>query len=201
MINIVTRKPTDTLAGDMSLTATNDHEYRANGYISGPITDKVKYSLSGYYTTREYPIDNLITKHTSDQRLYGLRGKLLFQPTDNLDITLMARYGRDNADGANLVYTHTTPGANLLLDTALPPPGTPPRQFLDSVLGQSVVLPGITANWDNQSYTSPLNVPDRVKDTDYSLDVQYRIGDLTLGSTTAYRHETQKNRVFVISYG
>ena len=194
VINVVTRRPTDTLQGEASLTATNDHEYRANGYVSGPITDKVKYSLAGYYTTREYPIKNLITGDKSEQRVYGLRGKLLFQPTEDLDIMLMARYARDHADGANFVYIHTTPGANLLLGTALPPPGSPPRLFLDSVLSQPVILPGITPNWENQSYTSAANVPDRVKDTDYSLDVQYRIGDLTLGSTTAYQHETQNNQ-------
>jgi iron complex outermembrane receptor protein len=39
----------------------------------------------------------------------------------------------------------------------------------------------------------PLNAPAKVKDTDYSLDIQYRIGDLTLGSTTAYQKETQDN--------
>jgi iron complex outermembrane receptor protein len=195
VINVVTRKPSDTLMGDITLTGTDDNEYRANGFISGPITDKVKYSLAAYYTDREYPIKNLITGHTSNQTIYGARGKLLFQPTENLDITLMARYGRDNAKGANFVYTHTTPGAYLLLGTALPPFGLPgnPREFLDSVLSQRVLLPGITPGWDNQSYTSPLNAPVHVKDTDFSADIQYRIGDLTLGSTTAYQHEEQDN--------
>jgi iron complex outermembrane receptor protein len=191
VINVVTRRPSDTFTGDISLTGTDDNEYRANGFISGPITDSVKYSLAAYYTDREYPIKNVITGHKSNQDIYGARGKLLFQPTEDLDITLMARYGRDNAKGANFVYVHTTPGAYLLLGTAHPPPGV--DTHLDDSVSQGALLPGITPSWDNQEYSSPLNAPAKVKDTDYSLDIQYRIGDLTLGSTTAYQKETQDN--------
>ena len=191
VINVVTRRPSDVFTGDVTLTATDDNEYRVNGFISGPITDAVKYSLAAYYTDREYPIKNVITGHRSSQEIYGARGKLLFQPTEDLDITLMARYGRDNAKGANFVYVRTTPGAYLLLGTAHPPPGVDPH--LDDSVSQAALLPGITPGWDNQQYSSPLNAPAKVKDTDYSLDIQYRIGDLTLGSTTAYQKETQDN--------
>lgn len=191
VINVVTRKPSDTFTGDISLTATDDNEYRVNGFIAGPITDSVKYSLAAYYTDREYPIKNVITGHRSTQEIYGARGKLLFQPTEDLDITLMARYGRDNAKGANFVYVHTTPDAYLLLGTGHPPAGVDPH--LDEALSQASLLPGIAPGWDNQQYSSPLNAPAKVKDTDYSLDIQYRIGDLTLGSTTAYLREKQDN--------
>jgi iron complex outermembrane receptor protein len=196
VINVVTRRPSDVFTGDISLTATDDDEYRVNGYIAGPISDSVQYSLAAYYTDRDYPIKNLIRDENTNQQIYGARGKLLFKPTENLDITLMARYGRDDSTGANFVYVHTTPGAYLLLGTDLPPFGIPPdfpREFLQSVLSQEVVLPGITPGWDNQSYTSPVQASSKVKDTDYSLDIQYQLGDLALGSTTAYQKETQVN--------
>src|SRR6266478_7501591 len=35
VINIVTRSPTDVFQGSIGATATNDHEYRFNGYVSG----------------------------------------------------------------------------------------------------------------------------------------------------------------------
>lgn len=194
VINIVTRRPSDTLTGDITLTGTDDNEYRANGFIAGPITSGVEYSLAAYYTDRDYPIKNLLRDEYTNQKIYGARGKLLFKPTEDLDITLMARYARDDSKGANFVYTHTTPDAYLLLGTAHPPPGdNGPGDFLYSVLSQAVLMPGYTPGWDNQSYASPIQGYSKVKDTDYSLDVQYRIGDLTLGSTTAYQRETQDN--------
>jgi iron complex outermembrane receptor protein len=175
VINVVTRRPSDVLTGGISAMGTDDDEYRLNGFIAGPISDDVQYSLAAYYTTRDFPIKNLTLGKTTNQDVYGARGKLLFKPSENLDITLMARYGRDNSEGANFVYTHTTPGAYLLLGTALPPfglPGNPANSWIGA--SQPVVPLGITANFDNQSYTSPISGSSKVKDTDYSLDLQYR---------------------------
>ena len=195
VINVVTRKPSDTFVGDITLTGTDDNEYRANGFISGPIGSVVDYSLAAYYTTREYPIKNLELGKNTTQDVYGARGKLLFKPTEDLDITLMARYGRDNSKGANFVYTHVSPGAHLLFGTPPwpGPPFTPPDFVIDALLSQAVLMPGYTPGWDNQSYASPIEGSSRVKDTDFSADIQYSLGDLTLGSTTAYQHEKQVN--------
>ena len=195
VINIVTRKPSDVLTGNISVTGTDDNEYRVNGFIAGPITSGVDYSLAAYYTKRDFPINNLHTGTTTQEKVYGVRGKLLFKPTEDLDILLTARYGRDDTDGANFVYTHTSPGAALLFGTPpYPgPPATPPDFVIAALLGQPVLLPGITPSFDNQNYSSPLDAPVTVKDVDVSADIQYRIGDLTLGSTTAYQHEKQVN--------
>jgi iron complex outermembrane receptor protein len=195
VINVVTRKPSDTFMGDISLTGTDDNEYRANGFISGPIASGVDYSLAAYYTTREYAIKNLVLGKNTNQDIYGARGKLLFKPTENLDITLMARYGRDNSEGANFVYTHATPNAHLLFGTPPwpGPPATPPDFVIEALMSQAVLMPGYTPGWDNQSYASPIQGSSQVKDTDFSADIQYQIGDLTLGSTTAYQHEKQDN--------
>jgi len=182
VINIVTRKPSDTLTGSLGLTATDDNEYRASGFLAGPITSGIDYSLSAYYTKRDFPIKNLHLGKTTQEKVYGARGKLLFKPTENLDITLMARVGKDDSDGFNFVYTHTSPGIYLLTGNGGPP-----------FLAQDVLLPGITPSLDNQYYSSPNDVYSTVKDTDFSADIQYRIGDLTLGSTTAYMHEKQVN--------
>jgi iron complex outermembrane receptor protein len=193
VINFVTRKPSDTLTGSFGATITNDDEYRANGFISGPIGSKVDYSLAGYLTSRTFPITNTHYGKNTEESVYGARGKLLFKPSENLDILLAARYGKDDSTGFNFVYTHLAPGVCLLIG-GCPPPGSPgyenfPLPFLD----QSVLLPGITPSFNNLKYSSPIDAFSNVQDTDYSVDVQYRIGDLTLGSTTAYQHEAQTN--------
>ena len=182
VINIVTRKPTDTFRGNISATLTDDHEYRLNGYVSGPITDRIDYSLAAYGTSREFPIVNRTLGEHTKQRVYGARGKLLFKPTEDLDITLAARLGKDNSRGFNFVYTFLSPGIHLLTGAGGPP-----------FLAQDVLLPGITPSMKNLDYASPISVYSDVKDTEGSLDVQWRVGGLTLGSTTAYQKEEQTN--------
>jgi iron complex outermembrane receptor protein len=184
VINFVTHKPSDTLTGSVGATITSDDEYRLNGFLSGPIGGKVDYSLAGYFTSRTFPITNTHLGKNTEEGIYGARGKLLFKPTDNLDITLTARIGKDNSTGFNFVYTHLAPGV-CLLTGACPPPFP--------FLTQAALLPGITPSFNNLKYSSPIDVYSNVSDRDYSLDMQYRLGDLTLGSTTAYQHEVQTN--------
>jgi iron complex outermembrane recepter protein len=184
VINFVTRKPSDTLTGSIGATITSDDEYRLNGFIAGPISSTVDYSLAGYLTSRTFPITNTHLGKNTEEAIYGVRGKLLFKPNENLDITLAARYGKDDSTGFNFVYTYVTPGVCLLIgDCSKSPP----------FLSQSVLLPGITPSYTNLKYSSPIDVYSYVQDTDYSMDIQYRIGTLTLGSTTAYQHEKSNN--------
>ena len=193
VINLVTRGPSAHLTGSAALTLTDDHEYRASGFIAGPISDTVQYSVAAYGNTRDYPITNLATGDKTDQKTYGVRGKLLFKPNENLDITLMGRYAQAKSEGFNFVYTYLTPGAYLLFGTAVPPfppflAGVPPT------VSQATLMAGVTPSANNLVYNSPVrNAGADIKDKDASLIIDYRMGDLTLTSTTAYQHETQTN--------
>ncbi len=55
VVNMITRKPSDSFDGNLSLTFTDDHERRIQGYVSGPIADMVKFSVSAYDASTEYP--------------------------------------------------------------------------------------------------------------------------------------------------
>ncbi len=180
VINIVTRGPSDTFTGDISGTATSDDEFRVNGFLAGPITNGLDFSLSAYETEVRYPILNTQLDRWSTQRVSGGRAKLLFRPNDDLDITLTGHYGRMTSDGFNLVYTYVTPGTTLLVG-----PGGPP------FLLPAALLPGITPGYGNRYYNSPLDVGSKYEDKDVSLNIDYRFGNLTFGSVTALQHETQ----------
>ncbi|HMK84553.1 MAG TPA: TonB-dependent receptor [Steroidobacteraceae bacterium] len=181
VINIVTRKPGDTPTGDLSLSGTTDSEWRVSGFLSGPITSGVDYSLSAYDNERQYPIENTQLDHWSTQRTSGVRAKLLFKPTDDLDITLTGRYALMTSNGFNFVYEYLTPGTTLLVG-----PGGPP------FLSQAALLPGITPGWGNEYYNSPIDAGSRYEDRDASINVEWRLGGgLTFGSVTAIQHETQ----------
>ena len=189
VVNIVSRGPTDHLTGDVSATATNDHEYRFNGFVGGPITETVLGSLSLYGNQREFPLTNLHTGDHSDQDNSGVRGKLLFKPNDALDITLMAAYQKSKSEGPNFVYTYVTPGAYLLLG-ATPPPLPPP---VLATLSQDAVLAGVTPSMNNDTANSVVTESANISDQIYSLNLDYRVGGLVLSSTTAYLHEHQFN--------
>ena len=184
VINIVTRSPTDTLTGDMNLVATDDQEYRVNGFLSGPITDKIGFSVSAFGTTLNQPIRNLYDGRYTNQEIEGFRGKLLFKPTEDLDITLVGHYGHSQSRGFNFAYTYITPNTTLLVG-----PGGPP------FLSPGALLPGINVNNANTKYNSPVNSGAHITDKDFSAIVNYRLpGGFSLGSTTAYQHETQDNK-------
>ena len=190
VVNFVTRGPSRDFRGSANAVITDDHEYRLNGFLSGPINDSLAFSLSAYGNNREYPIRNILLDKHSVQKSAGFRGKLQFKPNENLDVTLMGRYGRMTADGANYTYVYVSPGTSLLggnhIDpvSGAPVPNIPP-------LAASALLGGVTPGLGNDEYSSPLRAPVKVEDKDASLVINYQLGDLTLGSTTAMMHETQ----------
>jgi iron complex outermembrane receptor protein len=189
VINIVTREPTSTAHGDVTVTATNDHEYRFNGFIGGPLSDSLLGSLSVYGNKRDFPITNLFDGDKSHQDNGGFRGKLLIKPNEVLDITLTGGYQQSKSTGDNFVYTYITPGAYLLFGTS-PPPLPPP---IVATLSQQSVLAGVTPRMGNETINTPVTSTSDAKDSLGSVNIDYRLGDLTLSSTTAYQRETQEN--------
>jgi iron complex outermembrane receptor protein len=191
VINLVTRGPSEQLEGSIGATATTDSEYRGNFFLSGPIADRILFSLSGYANTRDYPITNIASGKKTTQTTDGVRGKLLFKVNDDFDITLAGHAAQQKSEGFNFVYTYVTPGASLLAGTANPNPFPPPVQ---PILSQATLLAGITPSNTNLQYNSPVTTAgSNIQDTDGSINLEYRFNGNTLTSTTAYQHETQTN--------
>ncbi len=181
LINLVTRGPSDTLQGFATTTVTDDGEYRVEGFLSGPLSDRVDASLSAYKFTTPYPITNLATGDKTTQDVSGARVKFLFKVTEDLDVQLMAHDELTQGSGFNFVYTYITPGRCLLF-TPCPP-----------FLSQASLLPGITPGPDNLAYKSPVTSAGAThRDNDYSVIVNDRLpGGYTLTATTAFSEERQ----------
>ena len=115
LINLVTRKPSrNSYTGIGQATATSDQEYVAGAYLSGPITDKLAFSLSSNYQRfrgLKYNLRDNTWASTDDQ---GLRGKLLWAPDDQTEITATLSYYREITKGAN---------SGLVLSVLNPPTG------------------------------------------------------------------------------
>ena len=95
VISIITRKPQFEQGGSVEGSVGNYNAYRLKGDITGPISDTVAYSASGYYNKRDGYADDLALGDDVNQRnRYGVRGQLLFTPNEDLEIRLIGDYDK-----------------------------------------------------------------------------------------------------------
>jgi iron complex outermembrane receptor protein len=102
-ILITTAAPTDTFTGSVKLGVGNENSYRAQGDISGPLSDTLKYRASvAYYETDGF-LDNTFLNEKADpvEDLSG-RLRLLWEPSDAFTADL--RFSVDNLDTKALYF-------------------------------------------------------------------------------------------------
>ena len=94
VISVVTGKPSlDEVSGSASLTLGDYSQVIVRGDVGGPLSDTVGFSLSGSYNQRDGYYDNLAGGDAlGELNRYGVRGQLLFVPSDALEIRLIADY-------------------------------------------------------------------------------------------------------------
>ena len=94
-IVIQTVKPGDTFEGEGRATFANDNTYTVNGYVAGPLSDKVGVVLSGDYATTDgfYTNTFLKSKTVDDQRSFDIDGRLVAKLGDSTTLDAKARYG------------------------------------------------------------------------------------------------------------
>lgn len=102
VISVVTARPTETFEAEANATIAERGEYRGNGTVSGPLTDTLKARLTGFYNEIGGYAYNIKTdQHVNGNRSRGLRGKLEWDPSGNLDLLLTGEYRKSNADCCN----------------------------------------------------------------------------------------------------
>ena len=94
VINFITKKPTEEFEGSFSVGAGSWDKVTADGYISGPITDKLLGRLSASYSDHDGYYDTVAPRsgHIADERHESFRAMLRYLPTENLTIDLSVSY-------------------------------------------------------------------------------------------------------------
>lgn len=156
-INITTRQPTFDFEGRAELTIGNLGFKQAKAAVSGPLSDTLAARLALSATSRRGTIYNVATGNwINEQDNLGLRGQLLWRPTDNLDVTLQGDYSTQNPECCAQIYVGT--GAT--------------QRPLNRQYEALAAL---------QSYTVPSTNPfDRVTDVDADLNAGNKIGGINL---------------------
>ncbi|NII26247.1 TonB-dependent receptor [Pseudoflavitalea sp. X16] len=175
--NITTRKASFTPGASFEASYGNYGYLQAKASVTGPLINKKlagRLSFSG--TQRDGLLYNVATqKHTNDLNNLGVRGQLLFTPTDKTSITLAGDLSRQRPDG----YAQVVAGVVVTKRAAY-------RQFDQIIKDLNYQLPSRNA-FDriidhNTTWRSGNDLGG------VSLNVDVKIGNGTLTSTSAWRY-------------
>ena len=94
VISVITAKPDmQKTSGSASITLGEYSQVIVKGNVTGPLSDAVAFSLSGSVNNRDGYYTNLVDGEEYGERdRWGVRGQLLFQPSDKLEFRLIADY-------------------------------------------------------------------------------------------------------------
>lgn len=93
VISVVTRQPDFEWDGNAELGFTNYDGVITKGYLTGPISDTLAFSIGGSTNDRDGYTDNdTLGTEINDRNRWGLSGQLLFEPNDNMSFRLSVDY-------------------------------------------------------------------------------------------------------------
>lgn len=163
-INITTNQPTFDFEGRAEVTVGNLNYRQAKAAVSGPLTDKIAARIAIAATSRRGTLFNTRTdRWINEQDNLGLRGQLLFEPNDDLSMTLAGDYSRQNPECCGTAFERVGTTQRALN-----------RQY-DAIIAR------LQAANPNYNYIVPSrNVYDRLTDIDASLSAGNKIGGASL---------------------
>ncbi|MEZ5946797.1 MAG: TonB-dependent receptor [Hyphomonas sp.] len=167
VISIVTKKPQFEQAGSVEATVGNYSQFRLAGDITGPITDKVAYSLSANYNKRDGYADDLNTgTDLNDRDRWGVRGELLIEASDALSFRVIGDY--DQIDEICCVAGNLVNG----------PTGAAVMALGGMLDAENPFSYNVYNNFDSTN---------EIENSGLSVQADYKMGFADLTSITAYR--------------
>ncbi|ABI77561.1 transporter, outer membrane receptor (OMR) family [Hyphomonas neptunium ATCC 15444] len=111
VVSVTTRGPSETLTGGFDVElAEEDSSYAVRGTLSGPISDTVGFRVSAFTNDYAGHLRNVATgERANGSDSWGLRGKLQFDITDRLALTLIGDYRESDSEPVVTVRTANNP--------------------------------------------------------------------------------------------
>lgn len=172
VVHIITRDPTETATGEVSLTAVNDDEYRGGLTLAGPLKEQLGYRLSGMGIT----VDDFTRNFFDGEELNGseewsVRGKLRWLPTDTLELIWASDTSDRDCDCVAAPIRRLEPfGGN----------EAQVREILDTI---APMVPG-DENKDVNINKLPFS---ESESSGHSLEINWDVGGFTVTSISALR--------------
>ncbi len=175
-INITTRRPLFKPSANFEVSYGNFGYIQAKSSITGPLSKKLAARLSFSGTQRNGLIEHVRTgKYTNTLNNLGLRGQLLYKPSDQTSVVLAADISDQQPDG----YAQVVAGVVKTKRAGY-------RQFDSIIADLNYQLPSRNAFDRKIDHDVPWNSGNELGGV--SLNVDTKIGPGTFTSTTAWRY-------------
>ncbi|WCP12566.1 Vitamin B12 transporter BtuB [Sphingobium sp. AntQ-1] len=180
VINITTNAPDPnefsgrvrTELSDAGTVGSKYGQQVVQGVINVPFSSTSALRVSGMSNTRQGVNRNAVTGDWNDVNRYAVRGRFLWNASEDLTVNLIGDWSKGSADNGGDFFTFLS---NTAANTAL----------LNSC--------GITPGEGNQTFCVGDEFSSKVKAWGGSAQVDYDAGPLTLTSITAYRKTESSN--------
>lgn len=176
--NITSRKPSFTPGADFEVSYGNYAYLQAKASITGALSEKIAGRLSFSGTQRDGIIENIATeKPTNTLNNQGIKGQLLYTPSETTNITLAADITTQHNDGYAQVVAGVAPTQRAAY-----------RQFNAIITDLNYKLPSLNAFDRKIDHDTPWRSGQDLGGA--SLNIDTKIGGGTLTSTSAWRFWT-----------
>ena len=171
VVNITTQMPKHEFGGTLEASYFERNEFRLKGAVNLPLGQDLAARLTGFYGEYDGNIFNrTANEYVNGYKHWGVRGQLLFEPSDNLRVYLAADYYKNDDDCcADVIGTAPLTGA-----------GVPTTS-----LAFSVLPPQLGA--ETREVAQNLVTATKEEGWGVSGQIDLGVGSHTLTSITAYR--------------
>lgn len=176
-IRYISKMPGDEWGGEASVTLGRFNKREVRAAVGGPLSDTlgIRLSFLGNETDGSY-FNTIRNARDGKEHYYGVRGVLVFEPTDNVTAVLRAQYFKGGVDP---VMVKSTPGL-----------GTTPFGFLPpadlEALVRSYGGTGIAAASKFSLIENDMPGLEKVEHIPVSFNLDIDLGGVTLTSNTGY---------------
>jgi len=95
IISVVTSEPKFEFGGQAELSYGNYNAIVARAEITGPISETIAFSLAGNFNKRDgYVFNTTLNRDENERNRGGVRGQLLFKPSEDFKLRLIADYDK-----------------------------------------------------------------------------------------------------------
>jgi len=183
-INLVSRKPSDTLEANASAEYGSYNSVTLEGGVGGPISDTLAYRAAGTYMRNDgYTLNRLTGNRGNDTDRGSARFSLAWTPSDTFDALFQLKYGRSNG-GSIWAYNRSILPATLAAEG---PDGYCAPEYYTS--GECTDLAGY-ANTSDNLYQGDYHLEgkDKVETYGASATLTWDLGAMSLISVSGYDH-------------